>query len=116
MNNIHNYNDFINEKYKNTVGDYMVGDIVLIRYWLTGDVSPVKIITKKTHSYFIVSHKVENSFLYSAPDHGINVKQIIGRYKTDMNDGLMKNPKLKPDLIGICPGSDASTISDDISF
>jgi hypothetical protein len=116
MDNINNYNDFLNETYKNTVEDYMVGDIVLIRYWLTGDISPVKILTKKTHSYYIVSHKVDNSFLYNAPDHGVNVKQIIGRYKKDMDDEIIKNPKLKPDLIGISPGSDSDSISNDIAF
>ena len=69
-----NFKEFVNEKYQNTVKDYAVGDLVLIRYFLTGDVCPVRIIEKKSHSYYIVTHKVDGSFLTNAPDHGVKVK------------------------------------------
>jgi hypothetical protein len=60
-----NFNSYIKENYT----DYKVGDIVLIRYWLTGDITPVKIIEQKTKNYFIVSHKIEYSHVFNAPDY-----------------------------------------------
>ena len=112
-----NFKEFVNEKYQNTVKDYAVGDLVLIRYELTGDPTPVKIIEKKSHSYYIVSHKVEGSFLYNAPDHGVQVDSIIGRYQgvAELNDDeQIQSPKMRPDTSGFVPGWDS--YSNDIAF
>ena len=61
MSKILKYDQFLNEKYRRTESDYAVGDIVMIRYYLTGDVCPVEIIEKSSNNYFIVSHKVKDS-------------------------------------------------------
>lgn len=113
---IKNFNKFINEKYQKSVNDYAVGDSVLIRYSLTGDVTPVKIVDKKSNSYFIVSHKVEGSYLYNAPNHGIKLSEIIGRYKIDdiADQDQQISPKVKPDTSGMIPGWDS--FSNDIAF
>ncbi|MFA5587100.1 MAG: hypothetical protein WDA02_11360 [Saccharofermentanales bacterium] len=110
------FDNFVNERYEKTVKDYAVGDTVLIRYNLTGDVTPVKIIDKKSHSYFIVSHKVEGSHLYNAPDHGVKVDEIIGRTSgvAYMDNDQTTNPNIKPDTSGIIPGW--NSFSNDISF
>ena len=110
------FDNFINERYEQTTKDYAVGDLVFIRYSLTGDVTPVKIIEKKSHSYFIVSHKVDGSHLYNAPDHGVKVGEIIGRYQgvANMNDEDIKDPNIKPDTSGMVPGW--NSFSNDISI
>jgi hypothetical protein len=132
MSNVLKYSDFLNEKRK-TENDYAVGDIVMIRYYLTGDLCPVEIIAKKTKHYFIVSHKVKDSFLYNAPDHGVKESEIIGRYKgvgdpINSTERAAENPRIQPDVSGMVPGwnsynSDGSGIqpgrssmSNDISF
>lgn len=117
MSNILNYNNFLNER--KMENDYMVGDIVMIRYYLTGDLCPVKIIAKKTKNYFIVSHKVKDSFLYNAPDHGVKGNEIIGRYKgvgdpINTTDRSAENPNIQPNVSGMVPGWDSW--SNDISF
>lgn len=107
------FNNFLNEG----INDYQVGDLVLIRYNRTGDITPVKIIEKKTHGYFIVSHKVKGSFLYNSPDHGVKVGDIVGRYRgvseletTPKN----MNPNYNPNVSGQIPGWDS--YNNDISF
>jgi hypothetical protein len=119
MTKVFNYEQFLNEKYRNTDNDYAVGDIVMIRYNLTGDLCPVEIIAKKTHNYFIVSHKVKDSHLYNAPDHGIKSSEIIGRHRgvgdpISTTDRKTENPTMQPDTSGIIPGGDSW--SNDISF
>jgi hypothetical protein len=109
MKNIHNFEEFLFERYKAAGNDYAVGDIVLIRYFLTGDPTPVKIINKKSKNYFIVSHKVENSPFYNAPDHGIHANEIISRYSgvgdpVDATQRYIMNPNIRPDTSGIMPG------------
>ena len=98
----------------------MVGDIVMIRYWLTGDISPVKIIEKITQNNFIVSFKVENSSLVNAPDQEIKKSQIIGLQKgvgepVDSTSRYVENPNIRPDTSGIIPGAN-SWPSNDIAF
>ncbi len=115
---VFNYQQFINEQFKST-SDYAVGDIVMIRYYLTGDLTPVKIIAKKTHKYFIVSHKVKDSHLYNAPDHGIKLDEIVGRVSgvadpINTTDRYTENPTLQPDTSGMIPGW--NSFSNDISF
>ena len=130
MSNILNYDDFLNEKKHDN--DYAVGDIVMIRYYLTGDLCPVKIESKKTKNYFIVSHKVKDSHLYNAPDHGVKGSEIIGRYKgvgdpINTTDRGTENPNIQPDVSGMVPGWNSwnsgsgiqpgrDSMSNDISF
>lgn len=119
MGNVLGYNDFLNEKRKNE-NDYAVGDIVMIRYYLTGDLCPVEIIEKVTKNYFIVSHKVQDSFLYNAPNHGVKIGEILGRYKgvgdpINTTDRTVNNPRLQPDVSGMVAGWD-SRPSNDIAF
>ena len=110
------FNEFVNEKYQKSM-TYAVGDVVLIRYYLTGDITPVKIVEKKSNSYFIVSHKVEGSFLGNAPDHGIKASDIVGKYSgvdDNTDDQQTMNPRVKPDTSGMIPGWDS--YSNDIAF
>ncbi|MFW6226077.1 MAG: hypothetical protein ACOC3V_03890 [bacterium] len=114
---IFKYNEFLNESVG--LNDYAVGDTVLIRYYLTGDITPVKIISKKTHNYFIVSHRVKGSFIPNAPNHGIRKNEIIGRTQgvgdpVDTTDRFMENPTIQPNISGIIPGWDSW--SNDIAF
>ena len=111
------FNEFVKESKGN---DYMVGDIVMIRYWLTGDISPVKITEKITQNNFIVSFKVENSELFNAPDQEIKKSQIIGLYKgvgepVDSTSRYVENPNIRPDTSGLIPGAN-SWPSNDIAF
>ena len=117
MSKVLNYDDFLNER--KTENDYAVGDIVMIRYYLTGDLTPVKIINKKSKNFFIVSHKVKDSHLYNAPDHGVKLSEIIGRYKgvgdpINTTDRDTENPRISPNVSGMIPGWDS--FSNDISF
>jgi len=129
MSKVLNYNDFLNEK--RTECDYAVGDIVMIRYYLTGDICPVEIISKKSKNYFIVSHKVKDSHLYNAPDHGVKATSIIGRLQgvadpIDTTERGTENPRIQPNVSGMVPGWDSwngtgiqpgrSSMSNDISF
>lgn len=110
------FKSYINENYD----EYSVGDIVLIRYWLTGDITPVKIIEKQTKNYFIVSHKIENTPLSNAPDHGIKKSEILGKSKSveeppfDENKISTQNPNIRPNTSGIIPGW--NSWNNDISF
>jgi hypothetical protein len=118
-----NFKEFLNENYN----EYAVGDTVLIRYWLSGDISPVKILEKPTKNYYVVTHKVEGSNLFNAPDHGIKPSDILGMYKginepLDSTKRYAENPTINPnirpgnnyDAMGIQPGR--NSISNDISF
>ena len=110
------FKDYITEKYQNTES-YLVGDKVFIRYHVTGDVTPVKIVKKLTKNNIIVSHKVDNSFLYNAPDHEISLQDIVGRYSgTDDEVGLNPtvNPNIRPDTSGLIPGW--NSWNNDMSF
>jgi hypothetical protein len=114
------FKEFLTEALEQDKNDYMVGDIVMIRYWLTGDITPVKIINKITKNNFIVSHKVENSELFHAPDQDIKKSQIIGVVKgvgdpVDATARYVENPNIRPDTSGIIPGAN-SWHSNDIAF
>ena len=106
------YDQFINEEYRKDHNDYSVGDTVMIRFGMTGDLCPVKITAKKTHNYFIVSHKVEGSHVFNAPDHGIKSSEIIARTEgvgdpINTTDRKTENPSMQPDTSGIIPGGDS---------
>jgi len=110
------FKSYINENYD----DYSVGDIVLIRYWLTGDVVPVKLIEKVTKNYFMVSHKIEGSLLFNAPDHGVKKSNILGKTRSveeppfDPNKVSLQNPNTRPNTSGIVPGW--NSWNNDIAF
>ena len=111
------FKEFVKESKTN---DYMIGDIVMIRYWLTGDITPVKLIEKITQNNFIASHKVEYSELFNAPDQEIKKSQIIWLYKgvgepVDSTSRYVENPNIRPDTSGIIPGAN-SWPSNDIAF
>ncbi len=113
------FSEFVNEAWQQDKKSYMVGDIVMIRYWLTGDITPVKIIKRITKNNFIVSHKVENSSLFNAPDQEIKKTQIIGVVKpvgepVDATSRYVENPNIRPDTSGLIPGW--NSWNNDISF
>jgi hypothetical protein len=97
----------------------MVGDIVYIRYWLTGDITPVKIVEKPSKNVFIVSHKVEKSQLFNAPNHSIKKGEILGLEKSvgepvNSTERYVENPNIRPDTSGIIPGW--NSWNNDIAF
>lgn len=110
-----NFKSFVTESGDN----YKIGDIVLIRYWLTGDITPVKIVEEKAKNYYIVSHKIEYSKVFNAPDHGIKKSEILGTYKGvedpfNPENRTTENPRIRPNTSGIIPGWDS--FSNDIAF
>lgn len=110
------FNEFIKENYTN----YGVGDIVMIRYWLTGDLCPVKLVTKITNNVFIASHKVKDSELSNAPDQEVKKSSIISMHTAvsepvDSTQRYLENPTIRPDTSGIIPGAN-SIPSNDIAF
>jgi len=118
MSKILKFSDYINEAYK-TENDFAVGDEVFIIYDLTGDITPVKIIKKKTQNYFIVSFKVKDGQLQNAPDKGIKKSEIIGRYQgngdpINTTDRYAENPNIQPNVSGMVPGWDSW--HNDVSF
>ena len=64
---------------------YKVGDIVLIEYWYNGVIVPVKIIEIKSKRKFIVSHNIEQSKIFNAPDEEIKPSDIIDLISTSNN-------------------------------
>jgi len=72
----------ITKKY-NLGNQYAVGDLVMIRYHQTGDLTPVKIEKIESKNRYYVSHNVEGSLFRNAPDQSINVGDIVGMYKSN---------------------------------
>lgn len=98
------YNEF---EMKNNVivmeayNGYKIGDIVLIRYWMTGDITPVKIIEKPMVNNFVVSHKIDGSQIFNAPDQNIKASEILGFSKDvenpfDQVKRITENPSIRP--------------------
>jgi len=56
---------------------YKEGDIVLVEYWYNDMITPVKIIEKVTSRKFKVSHNIEQSKIFNAPDEIIKTSDII---------------------------------------
>lgn len=56
---------------------YKEGDIVLIEYWYNDMITPVKIVEKVSSRRFKVSHSVEQSKIFNAPDEIIKMSDII---------------------------------------
>jgi len=88
--------EYITEKYQNTKS-YSVGDKVFIRYDITGDIVPVKIVKKLSINNFIVSHNIEGSHLFNAPNHAITLQDIVGGY-TGVSDDTGLDPTVNPTI------------------
>jgi hypothetical protein len=56
---------------------YNVDDVVLIEYWYGDIVTPVKIVEKLSKVSYKVSHNVQNSKIFNAPDEIIKSSDII---------------------------------------
>jgi hypothetical protein len=64
---------------------YNVGDIVLIEYWYSDMITPVKIVEKLSKTKYKVSHNISQSEIKNAPDETIKSSDIIDKLK-------IKNP------------------------
>ena len=60
---------------------YKIGDIVLIEYWYGDIITPVKIIEQVSPRTFKVSHNIEQSKIFNAPDEIIKSSDIIDAYR-----------------------------------
>ncbi len=60
---------------------YKIGDIVLIEYWYGDIITPVKIIEQVSPRTFKVSHNIEQSKIFNAPDEIIKSSDIIDTYR-----------------------------------
>ena len=56
---------------------YKEGDVVLIQYWYNDMITPVKIIEKVSKRKYKISHNIEKSKIFNAPDEDINISDII---------------------------------------
>jgi hypothetical protein len=60
---------------------YKEGDIVLIEYWYNDMITPVKIIEKVNSKSVKISHNIQESKIFNAPDEIIKTKDIIDKVK-----------------------------------
>jgi len=60
---------------------YKVGDIVLIEYWYNDMITPVKIIEQLSSRTIKVSHNIEQSKIFNAPDEIIKPSDIIDNFR-----------------------------------
>jgi hypothetical protein len=58
---------------------YKKDDIVLIEYWYNGMITPVKIIEKIGRRYK-VTHNIEQSQIFNAPDELVSNSDIIDHF------------------------------------
>lgn len=64
---------------------YKEGDIVLIQYWYNDMITPVKILgtpeqkamEKVSKRKYKISHSIEQSKIFNAPEEDINISDII---------------------------------------
>jgi hypothetical protein len=61
---------------------YKVGDIVLIEYWWSDMLTPVKIIEQISPRTFKVSHNITQSKIFNAPDEIISTGDIVDIART----------------------------------
>lgn len=64
---------------------YKEGDIVLIEYWYSDIITPVKIIEKLSRVSFKVSHNVSDSKIFNAPDEIVKTSDIIDIMRSKHN-------------------------------
>jgi len=60
---------------------YKEGDIILIEYWYNDIITPVRILEKISKQSFKVTHKIDESKIFNAPDEVIKTSDIIDIYK-----------------------------------
>lgn len=60
---------------------YEEGDIVLIEYWYSDILTPVKVLEKVSSKSYKVSHNIKDSKIYNAPDEIIKSSDIIDHYR-----------------------------------
>jgi hypothetical protein len=58
---------------------YKEGDLVLIEYWYNDMITPVKILEKIGRRYK-VTHNIQQSEIFNAPDELISTSDIIDHY------------------------------------
>jgi hypothetical protein len=56
---------------------YKEGDIVLIEYWYNDMICPVKIVEVISNRSYKVSHNIQDSKIFNAPDEIIKSTDII---------------------------------------
>ena len=104
-----------NQKISNLEGDiaknhevgniYTKGDIVMIRYWQTGDLTPVKIENVKSKNNYIVDFNIEGSLYRNAPKSSIKGNDIVGMYRSNNAPALQtdletrQSDKISNDLV-----------------
>ncbi len=59
---------------------YKEGDLVLIEYWYNSMITVVKIL-ERNKNYFKVTHHIEQSEIFNAPDEVIKSSDIIDIFK-----------------------------------
>lgn len=62
---------------------YKENDIVLIEYFYNDMITPVKIIEKVSKQSFRVSHNIDESEIFNAPDEIIKTSDIIDVFKKE---------------------------------
>lgn len=70
MQNLLEYNSF----------KYQPDDIVIISYWYNDILTPVKIVEKVGRKY-LITHNIEQSKIFNAPDEYIKSSEIIDKYR-----------------------------------
>jgi len=71
---------------------YTTGDVVMIRYWQTGDMTPVKIIKVNSKNSYTVDFNIEGSLFRNAPEATIKSTDIVAMYRSN------NSPALQTDL------------------
>lgn len=56
---------------------YNVGDVVLIEYWYNDMITKVKIVERVSKISYKVTHNIEGSKIFNAPDEIIKSSDII---------------------------------------
>lgn len=60
---------------------YKEGDIVILEYWYNDVITPVKILEKLSKQSFRVTHNIDESKIFNAPDEIIKTSDIMDIYK-----------------------------------
>lgn len=81
--------------FESSNGGYAPGDIVTIRYWATGDIVPVKIISKKGNKY-VVDFSVDQNPIPNAPNLTVSSGDIVGEYSLVNDPVTFRNPMNVP--------------------
>jgi hypothetical protein len=103
-NKIKNIEDDIAHNYEKG-NTYAVGDVVMIRYWQTGDLTPVKIIKIKSKNSYVVDFSIEGSLFRNAPETSIKSTDIVGMYRSNDSPalqadlGVRQTDKISNDLV-----------------